>query len=418
MAPPPAPEAKSKRPENSAFKQQTLKAWRPILTPRLVVMLFSGVGIIFLPIGIAIIVASNQIATVETADYGANTAAPTWPDGGGCCIDKCDGNPWERVDANPCSITLNIGSTMKPPVYMYYKLTNYYQNHRRYVRSRSDEQLVGDETFEAEDLESTCSYHFEAPWDGNAVINPCGLISWSWFNDTYKIYKPDGTSITLDQTSIAWESDLNTKFSNNAQGQTGQNFPPFAFWRNITCSDDPTPGTGLATRTADQIQACTDANAATPGVGWCFPGSGFCTEDQHFVVWMRSAGLPNFRKLYAKIDEELAPGTYTVEVSSGAPQTNATGATNYYNFGYPLGNAVPTQQTFLYPVGSFSGTKSVVLSTVTWIGGKNYFLGYAYLVVGIVCIVLAICFFVKSRSGPRDLGNAPYVSWNKEATPK
>jgi len=27
--------------------------------------------------------------------------------------------------------------------------------------------------------------------------------------------------------------------------------------------------------------------------------------DEHFVVWMRTSGLPNFRKLWAKIDGGL-----------------------------------------------------------------------------------------------------------------
>ena len=51
----------SKRPDNSAFKQQTLKAWRPILTPQLVILLFSVVGIIFVPIGGIILSVSNQV---------------------------------------------------------------------------------------------------------------------------------------------------------------------------------------------------------------------------------------------------------------------------------------------------------------------------------------------------------------------
>ena len=37
----------------------------------------------------------------------------------------------------------NIQSTVKGPVFVYYKLTNYLQNHRRYVNSRSNEQLSG-----------------------------------------------------------------------------------------------------------------------------------------------------------------------------------------------------------------------------------------------------------------------------------
>ena len=47
------------------------------------------------------------------------------------------------MDYNPCYINISIPNKMEPPIYMYYKLTNYYQNHRRYVKSRSDMQLRG-----------------------------------------------------------------------------------------------------------------------------------------------------------------------------------------------------------------------------------------------------------------------------------
>lgn len=366
---------------------------------------------------------------VSTADYGGNSAAPTISTGG-CCIANCDGDPWERIDANPCNVSLVITSTMEPPSYLYYKLTNYYQNHRRYVRSRDDEQLQGDTSVGTGDLSSTCSYHYQT--DSGDVINPCGLIAWSLFNDSYRLFQPDGTEVALQTSNIAWESDLKTKFHNSrVQPLTGDNFPPFAFWRALSCSDDPRVS-GNQTFTPAEIESkradCVQYNTEFPGIGWCFPGSGFCTEDEHFVVWMRSAGLPTFRKLFAKITQRLEPGEYRVQISSGINTfIDDDGAieydtSTYYNYGYPPANATSNvtavEQQFLYPVGSFDGTKQVVLSTVSWIGGKNFFLGYAYLVVGIVCIVLAICFFIKSRVSPRDLGNATYVSWNKDAPPK
>jgi len=53
-------------------------------------------------------------------------------------------------------------------------------------------------------------------------------------------------------------------------------------------------------------------------------------------------------------------------------------------------------QPDLYPVAIFSGTKAVVLSTlVPGLGGKNPFLGLTYIIVGSVCIVLALAFAVK-----------------------
>jgi len=38
--------------------------------------------------------------------------------------------------------------------------------------------------------------------------------------------------------------------------------------------------------------------------------------DEHFIVWMRTAGLPNFRKLWGRIDDGLEPGNYKLEVSN------------------------------------------------------------------------------------------------------
>lgn len=39
------------------------------------------------------------------------------------------------------------------------------------------------------------------------------------------------------------------------------------------------------------------------------------TTDEHFQVWMRTAGLPTFRKLYFRNDnEDMAAGTYEIDV--------------------------------------------------------------------------------------------------------
>ena len=37
----------------------------------------------------------------------------------------------------------NVETEIKGPIYVYYQLDNFYQNHRRYVKSRDNEQLAG-----------------------------------------------------------------------------------------------------------------------------------------------------------------------------------------------------------------------------------------------------------------------------------
>jgi hypothetical protein len=85
---------------------------------------------------------------------------------------------------------------------------------------------------------------------------------------------------------------------------------------------------------------------------------------------MRTAGLPNFRKLYGMVSGpdgvamDLDKGSYYIEVEN------------------------------LYNVNSFNGKKWFVLSTTNMLGGRNYFLAICYIVVGALCIVFAIIFFV------------------------
>lgn len=52
----------SRRPSESKFKQQKLPAWQPILTPKWVISCFTVVGAIFIPIGIAIMMASRDVS--------------------------------------------------------------------------------------------------------------------------------------------------------------------------------------------------------------------------------------------------------------------------------------------------------------------------------------------------------------------
>ena len=54
-------EEKSRKPEDTPFKQQRLKAWQPILTPNWVIGTFFIVGLIFIPIGVVLHTESENV---------------------------------------------------------------------------------------------------------------------------------------------------------------------------------------------------------------------------------------------------------------------------------------------------------------------------------------------------------------------
>jgi len=318
----------SKRPEDSAFKQQRLKAWQPLLTPFWVITTFFVIGILFLILGGFIVKYSKDVVEIEQ-QYDSLFNCPETP---------------SQKEAN-CSVDIPITSTMKKPIFVYYKLTNFYQNHRRYVKSRSDAQLSGD------DVGSTSSCDPLSDLPGTSIpLYPCGLIANSFFNDTFKACKKTSgstecVSMTEDnnawvKTGISWASDRDKKFKDV----------------DVSSSSFSRVGTG----------------------GFTLPN----ITDEDFIVWMRTAGLPTFKKLYRKIqDSDLN-----------------------------VGDILTINFTNAFPVHSFGGTKSIVLSTTSALGGKNDFLGYAYIVVGVVCLVLAIGFLVKHLYSPRAMGDMHYLN--------
>ncbi len=67
-----------------------------------------------------------------------------------------------------------------------------------------------------------------------------------------------------------------------------------------------------------------------------------------------------------------------------------------------------------FRVDDFKGKKFLVISTASALGGKNPFLGYAYIGVGALALLLALVFLLKQLISPRELGDTKYLVWKQK----
>lgn len=141
----------------SKFKQQMLPAWRPVPSFGSTMIIFGVFGLLFLFLGITLYVMSEQVQGVMVRyDDACLTQTPIEildPDNSGCSSADCS---QAEIQAKKCELEFTVDAKIEAPVYVYYQLDNFYQNHRRYVKSRSNAQLLG-EWLTVEDLEDSCT---------------------------------------------------------------------------------------------------------------------------------------------------------------------------------------------------------------------------------------------------------------------
>lgn len=88
------------------------------------------------------------------------------------------------------------------------------------------------------------------------------MIAKTYFNDTFSItLAKSNQNINISETGITWSNDIGTKF--------------IVLFVNIILK------------------------TANPNISW------IDSENEHFIVWMRTAGLKNFRKLWGRIPEGI-----------------------------------------------------------------------------------------------------------------
>ena len=104
--------------------------------------------------------------------------------------------------------------------------------------------------------------------------------------------------------------------------------------------------------------------------------------DEHFIVWMRTASTPTFRKVYGTINGD-----------------------------FNKGDVLTFNITANFQVNNIDATKALILTALDEFGTKNDGLGIVYLVTGSACMFFALLFATKHLLCPRKLGTELLDKW-------
>ncbi|KAH7829763.1 putative cell cycle control protein [Monocercomonoides exilis] len=154
---------------------------------------------------------------------------------------------------------VELQHSISEPVFLYYGLTSFHTNHRRFLASRDEKQLAGKDI--SEDALKDCDPRIS---DGIGIHEkyPCGLVAEAIFNDTFSIYS--NSSLIKPSTANIYPS-YETKL--------------------FRCPND-------------------DCSSQRVNV-----------TDPHFINWMRPQPFANFRKLEGVFVDGMPQGVYTVKIN-------------------------------------------------------------------------------------------------------
>lgn len=330
-----------------------------LYTPTCIASTFAVIGIVFIGVGIGCAAIESTVQSLRQVYYDGS-AANSCPD----------------TATKPCLVEFELAADIAGPVYFYYTLDNFYQNHRRYVSSKNDaidNGRFGEEGPGADPSASVfakCTFSDIAYWvaaDGTttsynrgvatdkAVYNyPCGLVARSTFNDTFSLHKgkwTEGTKELVSWTSkgIAWRDGSDAKYQSKPDNWLRANCYSLGEFR---LGDDTFNTSGFH----GGFSGFKGTRDVTKSRYHCWKN----ISDESYNVWMNTAATSRFSKLHRIIPGGLTAGVYSLVVGC--------------NFG----------------VASFTGKKGFLLSSATPLGGSRQKLSVAYLIVGCVSVAWAI----------------------------
>ncbi|GMR48708.1 hypothetical protein PMAYCL1PPCAC_18903, partial [Pristionchus mayeri] len=324
------------KPKDTAWRQQRLPAFRPVLNAQCAFPLTLVLGIACSIIGVFM-----YLSALNSLEFSLKYTN---------CTDKRTNSSEAKGDDVPtsfikCTFDVELKEHFKSPVKFYYGLDGFYQNTRLYMASRSEKQFTGDIL-----NKDGCSPLVNGT-DGIPYA-PCGIIADSMFNDTFSLTTADKEPVPFTASNILSSYVQDRKFKNPEQksGETlcdafkGTTKPPS--WQKEICM---------------------------LGVGEERESVGIGFENIDLIVWMRTAALPKFRKIYRNLDIEHDDGKYLA--------------------GLPAGNYTLTID-YNYPTAAWRGDKYFYITAEAWAGGRNFPLAIAYMVVGVFLLLVSAIFLL------------------------
>jgi LEM3 (ligand-effect modulator 3) family / CDC50 family len=286
-----------------------------------------------------------------------------------------------------CLLQFIAPKTMMPPILVHYEVTNFHQNHRTYFQSRDDQQLAGYIGPQDPMKRTLCRPLNKL---GNTTLHPCGLIANTFFNDYFTLVEGIdiyGTPLRLIETGIAWQSDLKYMFKQ----PEGFKYEECSACDDTCCTGEwecGSKGKPYVDKDGTCYRFVYPNDKTTQYIYETYPDIISPIEgvtNEHFVVWMRVATQPTFRKLYGWINQPIIKGQrVTFRVNAN------------------------------FAVNRFKGSKSLLISTNNIFGGRNPFLGPLFYWTGGFFLVCGTFFGLKQIFRPRRLADPAYLHYKDE----